>query len=176
MLAVYLISVSQEQVTERRGVGAALVQWQKWMNFCLLKAAKSDHKAHERVALLPKSDIVKLLPVCWMCVRMLNCWIRITIHDIWWDVFISSVGVCSWQYCHARQKSWGWMGQRCRDDRKWAMRGCCLPVESQCMIPDEMIWSRVGTQLQYAFQLLGKTLRSLPWNQQSRRLNNYLIQ
>lgn len=140
------------------------------MNLACWKQVKLNHVAHKvcEWCFLPKSYNVKLPSLFNMC----GDWLFNLDNHAWFPMVSSQVWKCapgSDVYYHTRQQGWGWMCQRCRDDRKWAMRDCCLLVESQCTIPDEMIWSQMGTQLHTAFQLLGKTLRLLPWNQQSRR-------
>lgn len=67
------------------------------MNFACWKQVKLDHAAQSVwVTLLSKSYNVALFLVC---ERMLNYWIWISIRDIWRDVFIASVGVCSRRWC-----------------------------------------------------------------------------
>ncbi len=124
--------------------GRCVVAMTELDDFCLLKAGEigSQHKECEWC--------FHLNPMLYSCFFSVQCvWDCLTIG--------SRLHTCNLIRCfyfkyrsellaviRITMKSWGWMGQRWRGDRKWAMWCCCLSVESQCMIPDESIWSQAA--------------------------------
>lgn len=129
-----LVTWLQKQESERSSAGAMLlVAMTESDEFCRWKPVKLDHRVgSERAGLLSKSYNVKLFLVCSRCVRTLNYWIGITIHDIWWDVISSSGGVCSWLRCASLRQIAGLGVDGMRDDRKGSnsrqLRTCWIPM------------------------------------------------